>query len=257
MNNKQYRLGELLNPADGHSLVLDTSRGMALGPLPGLEHFEAVLRPLLPFMDGIVTGPGQARVLGARTRTGPALLIQSDWTNALRGEDFVLPPETIKVVPLLSIEDSLDLGASSLVMNFILGHEEEIEASCIQRLVNLSLQGLSLGMPLIVNVQPVGPRVVLMNKAIELGVSYSLEGGADGVVIPWPGSDSFKTIQTMCSGMPVWVKPSSMEANSPELLEAVHSGAAGVWLDEKLFALENPLARLEEFHRLVHARVEA
>jgi DhnA family fructose-bisphosphate aldolase class Ia len=208
-------------------------------------------------MDGIVTGPGQARVLGARTRTDPALLVQSDWTNALRGDEFVLSPETITVVPLLSVEDSLDLGANALVMNFILGHEEEIEAGCIQRLANLFLRGLSLGMPVIVNVLPVGPRVVLMNKAIELGVSYSLEGGADGVVIPWPGSDSFQTILTMCSGMPVWVKPSSMETNSPELLEAMQSGATGIWLDEKLFALENPLARLQEFHHLAHAKVEA
>ena len=62
-------------------------------------------------------------------------------------------------------------------------------------------------MPLIVNVHPIGPRVVLRSKAIELGVSYALEGGADGVAIPWPGGASFVDIQTMAAEVPVWVKP--------------------------------------------------
>ena len=166
-----------------------------LGALPGLEHFEEAVRSLLPLLDGIVTSPGQARKLGSRTRQDAALLIRADWTNALRGQDFVLPPETIQYVPLLGPTDALDLGANALVMHFILGHEEEIETRCLQRVVNLALEGLNLGMPLLVDVQPIGPRVVLMNKAIELGVSYALEGGADGVIVPWPGTQSFKTIQ--------------------------------------------------------------
>jgi len=180
MNSKQYRMNELLNSADGRSLVVDTSNGLVLGGLPGLEHFEETVRPLLPLLDGIVTSPGQARKLGSRTRQEAALLICADWTNALRGVDFVLPPETIQNVPLLNPADALDLDANALVMHFILGHEEEIEARCMQRVVNLALEGQNLGMPLLVDVQPIGPRAVLLNKAIELGVSYALEGGADG-----------------------------------------------------------------------------
>jgi len=95
MDNKQYRLRELLNPADGRSLIVDTSNGLVLGALPGLEHFTETVGPLLPLLDGIVTSPGQARNLGARTRREAALLVRADWTNALRGADFVLPPENI------------------------------------------------------------------------------------------------------------------------------------------------------------------
>ncbi|HEX7541976.1 MAG TPA: hypothetical protein VF352_07585, partial [Anaerolineales bacterium] len=167
MNSKQYRMSELLNPADGRSLVVDTSNGLVLGVLPGLEHFTEAVSSLLPLLDGIVTSPGQARRLGTRTRQEAALLIRADWTNALRGDDFVLPPETIQYIPLLNPVDALDLGANALVMHFILGHEEEIEARCLQRVVNLALDGLNLGIPLLVDVQPFGPRVVLLNKAIE------------------------------------------------------------------------------------------
>jgi DhnA family fructose-bisphosphate aldolase class Ia len=255
MNSKQYRISELLNPADGRSLVVDTSKSLMLGALPGLEHFEEAVRSLLPLLDGIVTSPGQARKLGPRTRQDAALLIRADWTNALRGQDFILPPETIQYVPLLGPTDALDLGANALVMHFILGHEEEIETRCLQRVVNLALEGLNLGMPLLVDVQPIGPRVVLMNKAIELGVSYALEGGADGVIVPWPGTQSFNTIQGMCNGLPVWVGPGNLAPDNPEMIEALQLGACGLWLDERIFAAADPVAVLKAFNVLVHAPV--
>lgn len=255
MTNKQYRLKELFNPADGHSLIVDTSSGLVFGALPGLEYFEEAVTPLLPLLDGVVASPGQARNLGMRTRQDAALLVRSDWTNALRGDDFVLPPETIKYLPLLEVQDALDLGANTLVMHFILGFEEEIEAKCLKRAVNLALDGLSQGMPLIVDVQPIGPRVVLLNKAIELGVSYALESGADGIAIPWPGAESFETIQAMCSSVPVWVKPESLEADHPELTEAQELGASGFWLDKRIFALDDPESTLQALKALVHTPV--
>jgi DhnA family fructose-bisphosphate aldolase class Ia len=255
MNSKLYRMSDLLNPADRRSLVVDTSKGLVLGPLPGLEHFEEAVRLLLPLLDGIVTSPGQARKLGSRTRKEAALLIRADWTNALRGEDFALPPESIQYIPLLDPSDALDLGANGLVMYFILGHEEEIETKCLQRMVNLALEGLRVGMPLLVDVQPIGPRVVLLNKAIELGVSYALEGGADGIIVPWPGAQSFKTIQAMCNGLPVWVRSGSLEPDTPELAEALQLGAAGFWLDERIFAVNNPAVVLQALKALLHAPV--
>jgi len=255
MNNKLYRMSDLLSPADGRSLVVDTSKGLVLGALSGLEHWEEAVCPLLPLLDGIVTSPGQARKLMSRTRQEAALLIRADWTNALRGEDFVLPPETIQYIPLLNSSDAMDLGANALVMYFILGHEEEIETQCLQRMVNLALEGLNLGMPLLVDVQPIGPRVVLLNKAIELGVSYAIEGGADGVIVPWPGAQSFKTIQAMGNGLPVWVRPGGLELDTPDLAEALQLGAAGFWIDERIFAVNEPAVVLQAFRTLLHAPV--
>jgi len=252
MNSKQYRMSELLNPADGRSLVVDTSNGLVLGVLPGLEHFEKAVHPLLPLLDGIVTSPGQARQLGPRTRQEAALLIRADWTNALRGPDFVLPPETISHIPLLNPSDALDLGASAVVLYFLLGHEEQIEAGCLRTTVQLALQGSQVGMPLVVDVQPVGPRVVLRDKAIELGVSYALEGGADGVAVPWPGRASLEMILKMSTGIPVWIKPTSLEAVESELAEALSLGAAGLWLDGRLFSWPDPLGVLETLRAKVH-----
>ena len=252
MESKTYRLREFIKPDDGHSLIVDASAGLSLGPLPGLEQFAPAVEPVLPLVDGLVTSPGQARNLTGRTREDAALLVRADWTNALRGPDFVLPPEAISHLPLLTPMDALDLGASALVIYFLLGFEEQIEAGCLRNTVQLALEGTKVGMPLIVDVQAIGPRVVLLSKAIELGVSYALEGGADGVAVPWSDRESFQTIQAMAAGVPIWIKPSSLERSESELGDALQMGAAGLWLDEELFAIQDFAGTLEIIGAQIH-----
>lgn len=245
MNTKMYRLREFANPADGHSLIVDASAGLSLGALPGLENFSAAVRPLLSSVDGLIASPGQASKLAGRTRQDTALLIRADWTNALRGPHFVLPPETISYIPLLTPQDALDLGASAVVLHFLLGYEEHVEAQCLRATVQLAIAGSQVGMPLLVDVQPNGPRVVLRDKAIELGVSYALEGGADGVAVPWPGRASFETILTLAAERPVWIKTGAHSGD--ELAAALELGAAGLWFNADVFAQPDPAAALQNF----------
>ncbi len=252
MNNKSYRLGEFIHPGDGRSLIVEASGGLSLGPLPGLEDFSGAVVPILPLVDGIVASPGQAGRLTGRSRADAALLVRADWTNALRGPEFVLPPETISHLPLLTPQDALDIGASGLVIYFLLGFEEGIEAGCLNLTVQSALEGSRVGMPLIVDVLPVGPRVVLREKAIELGVSYALEGGADGLAVPWPGNGSFETILKMAAGTPVWVKPSRLEEAESELGACLELGGTGLWLGEVLFNQPGTAGLLERFRAALH-----
>ena len=256
MESKSYRLRELINPADGHSLVVDASAGLSLGPLPGLEQFAAAVQQVLPLVDGLVASPGQADNLSGRTRADAALLVRADWTNALRGPEFVLPPEHISHLPLLTPMDALDLGASAMVVYFLLGFAEQIEANCLRNAVQMALEGAKVGMPLIVDVQAIGPRVVLDSKAIELGVSYALEAGADGVAVCWPGEDSFETILAMASGVPVWIKPALLPVQENELQQVLDLGGTGIWLDHQLFAGEKFPSQLERIIGQLHKEQE-
>jgi DhnA family fructose-bisphosphate aldolase class Ia len=246
-------LREFIKPADGRSVIVDTSAGLVLGARPGLEHFGQAVTPILPLVDGIVTGPGQARYLVNRTREDAALLIRADWTNALRGADFVLPPENVHYTSLVDVAGALDLGASAAVIHFLLGYPEDIEAECLKRTVAFALDGAQKGLPLVVEVAPTGPRVVLYAKAVELGTSYALEGGASGIVVPWPGAKSFETIRKMTGEVPVWIKPPSLDPASPEIAEGLALGAVGVWLDDRLFAASDPAGLAQTFRALVHA----
>lgn len=255
MESKTYRLREFVipvQPVGERSLVVDVSAGLSLGALPGLEQFSEAIKPVLPLADGVVTSPGQARNLSRRTKSEAALLVRADWTNALRRADFVLPPETISHLTLLDPGEGLDLGASALVVYFLLGYEERIEADCLRSTVQLALGGSQAGLPLIVDVWPTGPRVVLNAKAIELGVSYAIEAGADGVAVPWPGRASMETILKMASGLPVWIRPTSLNEISDELRAALESGATGLWLDERLFAMKDPVTTVESLRSILY-----
>jgi DhnA family fructose-bisphosphate aldolase class Ia len=102
MDSKIYRIKEFFNPTDQRSLIVDTSAGLSLGPLPGLESFKQTVKPILHLVDGVVTSPGQAQVLSGRTHQDAALLVRADWTNAFRGTEFVLPPEKIEHISLMN-----------------------------------------------------------------------------------------------------------------------------------------------------------
>jgi DhnA family fructose-bisphosphate aldolase class Ia len=256
MDGKLYRLREFIRPEDGHSLIVDTSGGLVLGVLPGLDDFSAAARSVLPVVDGLVCSPGQLRRISDRTRGEASLLVRMDWTNTLRGSDFVLPPTVTKRVPLLTAQDAQDLGATAMVTAFLLGYEEDIESACLKQVVQWALDGNSIGLPLIVEVRATGPRVSISHKAIELGASYALEGGADAIVISYPGRKSLETLAAMVS-VPWLIKPSHFETAAAELSEAIGLGCVGLWFDHAVFALSNTADMLQEFAAQLHQPVKA
>jgi hypothetical protein len=83
-----------------------------------------------------------------------------------------------------------------------------------------------------------------------------MEGGADGIAIPWPGGASFVDIQTMAAEVPLWVKPQSAAAHSPEIDEILAAGATNLWLDEKIFALEDTAEAVQAFGNRIHEALE-
>ncbi len=251
MDGKLYRLREFIRSEDGHSLIVDASGGLALGVLPGLEDFGATTRSVLPVIDGLVCSPGQLRRIADRTRGEASLLVRMEWTNTLRGSEFVLPPTTTKRMPLLTARDAQDLGATAMVTTFLLGYEEDFEGACLKQVVQWALDGNSIGLPLLVEVRASGPRVSVPHKAIELGASYALEGGADTIVVPYPGRKSLETIAAMVS-VPWLIKPSHLENTAAELSEAIELGSAGLWFDHAAFALSNPIDVLQDFAARLH-----
>jgi DhnA family fructose-bisphosphate aldolase class Ia len=245
------RMKEFFNEADRRSLIVDTSAGMVLGALPGLEDFETALRPILPQIDGLVCAPGQLRRLEGRTKREAGLLMRMDWSNSQRGKDFVLPSTQIHTFPLFSTREALEFGATGMVVSFLLGYEEEIEAACMKTTVTLALEGKANGMPLVVEVCATGPRVSLPGKAVELGASYALEGGADVIAIPYPGPASLNTISQFIS-VPWLLKPTDFATAEQELDEALKLGCAGTWLDYKLFKQPDPIQISQTLSKKIH-----
>jgi len=182
-----------------------------------------------------------------RTRADPALLVRGDWTNTLRGKDFPLPRENAMRASILNADEALEVGATAMVVSFLLGYEESLEADCLKSVVQLAIRGKEIGLPLVVEVLASGPRVSLPGKAVELGASYALEGGADVVVVPYPGRESLTTLGAMLS-VPWLVKTPAFEKAAHEWEEAQALGASGLWMD--LNWLNSGSALMEIAHRI-------
>lgn len=238
---------------DGRTLIIDTSAGLSLGSLPGLENFEKGVRPLFPFVDSLVCSPGQLRRLNQGASQKPSLFVRMDWTNVLRGSDFVMPPTDPRRVAILTPEIASQLGAAGMVCSILLGFAEEIEASCVRDLVQWALGGKERGLPIIADVQVTGPRVALRDKAIELGASYALESGADAIALPYPGTQALEEIAEFVT-VPWFVQPTTLASATEELGDAFEHGAAGVWLDHKVFAQSDALEHVKMLRTRLRAQ---
>ncbi|HLO32091.1 MAG TPA: hypothetical protein VK249_23270 [Anaerolineales bacterium] len=251
MDMYDNRLKEFLSGSRHPGLFLDTSAGLALGALPGLEDLRKAILPVLPGLEGLICSPGQLRRLASLTDSRTAVFVRVDWTNTLREADFPLPPSTPKHISILDPEDALEMGARGMVADLLLGYGEAIEAHCLKAAVQLALAGRELNLPLIVEVRPNGPQVLLRDKAIELGASFAQEAGADAISVPYPGPDSLKTIGAMLTG-PWLLKPSSIKTGIAEWEAAEAQGAVGLWLDHTWLAAGIPFNDLIEPLRTLH-----
>jgi len=238
-------LKKFLHTLEHPALFLDTSGGISLGPLPGLEEFKKSIPRILPSVDGLICSPGLLRRLTDIHGSDVTLLVRMDWTNTLRDATFPLPPVTPKHLSILEPKEALALGANGMVINLLLGYGEAIEAHCLKVAVQLALAGRELGMSLIVEVRPYGPHIAMFGKAVELGAALAQECGADGIVAPYPGLDSLKTIATLAV-VPWLLKPSAVTTTTAEWEQSRDFGSAGLWLDSGWLATDTGLDELAE-----------
>ena len=136
-------------------------------------------------VEGVVCSPVSCDVWKTAPGTTPPCWCA--WTGQTRcaARSSRFRPK-VSYLTLLDAGDALELGATGMVLSFLLGYEETVEAACLKTTVQLALAGKDLGLPLLVEVCPSGPRVSLPGKAVESGASYALESGADVVVVPSP-----------------------------------------------------------------------
>ena len=124
----------------------------------------------------------------------------------------------------------------AMVGTFLLGYEEEIEASCMRSIVEWAITGKANWHASDCRGKDDRPAHLFTWKAIELGASFALEGGADVIIVPYPGSRSLETIAAFVS-VPWLLKPTGLDTSTAELEEALGLGATGLFLDHRVFGI--------------------
>ncbi|MEW6201856.1 MAG: hypothetical protein AB1546_07765 [bacterium] len=247
---KEYRLAELRDPASGRMLLADTSAAASIGAVRGLEDLRKAAEETREKVTGIILNPGQCeRLAGLLGGRGNAVsVVRVDWTNVFRGADFAVPMETPSHIKLASGEDVLEMGGCAAMAFFLLGFDDDFEAQNIVFMTDLLRECARIGVPVAADVRPAGPKITEANfrESVPLAVSFMQEGGADVIVVPFPGEDVFKMIMEFAT-VPILVR----ETNLQIIETSVKLGASGVVLPEEIFTKESFLDEIDTIKKLV------
>lgn len=228
------------------SLLVDATLPGALGPLPGLESPSVLVEQLATLADGLILNPGLADRFADRFsgKLGAAPLVRLDWTNVARPADFCLPLHTPRRVSLASPTDAVQMGATAAVASLLLGFDEEFEAHNIQAIAFAAREAVRVSLPLLADIHLAGPKVdpARRDAAIELGVSFMVEAGADGIFLPLPSAKSLRLLLEYAP-IPLFIRIDTAAALH-DLSGALSAGIAGLVVgDHALAAADEVLAQ--------------
>lgn len=259
MSGKALRLSEFINPKDGRTLLLKMDQGMMVGPLEATVDLERAVEKFSEYVDGIILSPGQAgRLIKCFLgRSAPALLVRADWTNLFRDESFTLPVQKIEHVMVASALEALTLGAYCVVAFFFVGYEDdEDEARNMNAVTALARESERVGIPLLVEAMPIGPRITKTNYAecTDLAMRMAVEAGADVVAVPYTGdTGSFRRI-VEAAKVPVLTLDFGNTEKTPIgiVKEALEADASGIIVGARTLREPNPAENLEALKRMIH-----
>lgn len=262
---KEFRLSEISGFGDKKSLIIRADHGMTFGPISTILDWDEIFQKIIKMklIDSIILSPGQAkRHLNLfKGKFAPKLLLKIDWSNVFRTATHYLPAERITHVKIASAEDALLIGASGAVAYYFIGYErDEDEARHFESLGKFVNESNENGMPLIVEVIPIGKKIDRTRKKyaeiIGLGVRMAVEAGADMIFAPFSGSiESFRNIVEIAS-VPIFMldldEESTLDKSIEDVRNALEANARGAVFGRKIFESKNPVKTVETLHSIIH-----
>jgi putative autoinducer-2 (AI-2) aldolase len=240
----ENRLGRILQPHDGRTVMLALDHGYFLGPVSRLEKPGETIRPLIPFADALMLTRGILRQCIAPDVRTPVVLRVSGG-NSIVGED--LSREAITT----DMEEAIRLNVSAMALSIYVGAKYEHET-----LVNFSHlvdQGQKYGIPCLA-VTAVGKELAKRDaKYLSLCCRIAAELGAHFVKTYY--CEDFEKVANTCP-VPLVI------AGGPKLETvydafriahaAISAGAAGVDMGRNIWQSKHPEATMQAIRAIVH-----
>lgn len=264
---KRIRLGRVLSPEDGRTIVVATSHGVLTGPPGGQRTREEIARTFsqLRDADAVMVAPGMLRVVQDTFvgRDRPGVVVELDWkswnrpvyTNLTdgRGEGTT--------ASLASVEDLAASGVDAVMTYLYVGQmDSRLEREEIERNARIARECARWGIGLVI--EPRSAREgqdedATSTKVLSFYARLAAEIGADLVKVVWPssGQEGFAEVAETCfvpvvlAGGPGDETP---EAASALARQAVDAGGAGVMFGRKVYRSPDPAATLRALREVVH-----
>jgi class I fructose-bisphosphate aldolase len=263
---KQVRLGRLVRPETGRSVVVAAShavQGVAPSGLRTTKEIRSVFARLRR-ADGVMVSPGMLGLV-ADTFVGrdrPALVLHLDWKSY--GRSVYTPGKDGRgegvVAALADLEAVAAAGVDAVMTYLYLGQQDTaLERAEIERNAATARACERLGLGVIVE-----PRSALEGtdpdalsaKVVSLYCRIAADIGADLIKVLWPGSTEALAAVTETCFAPVLLAGGSGGDDLTDTLclahDAMSAGAAGVMFGRRVFSSPDPDVTLASLARVVH-----
>lgn len=237
------RLGRIIRPESGRTVMLAIDHGYFQGPTTGLEQPGKVVEPLLPYADSLMLTRGVLRACIPPESSVPIVLRSSGGTSILTELDN----EGLTV----SVEDAIRLNAAAVTLSIFIGaaHERQTLLSLAQLVDEAGRYGIP-----VLAVTAVGREMVRDARYLSLATRIAAELGAHFVKTYY--CEGFEKVVAGCP-VPL-VIAGGKKLPEREALEmawkAVQDGAVGVDMGRNIFQSDSPVGMIQAVRAIVHKR---
>jgi len=241
------RLSKIVNPRDGHTVMLAVDHGYFMGPTEGLYDIKKTIDPLLRYADTLMLTRGALRNYVDPSVKIPIVLRVSGGTSIV-GKKLLHEGTTV------SMQDALRLNVSGVAYSIMVGAEYERD----------TILGLSeyvdwceeYGVPMLA-VTAVGRDMVRDAKYLGLATRIAAEHGAH--IVKTYYCDDFHKVVDRCP-VPIVIAGGKKQPELDALqmaFDAMQDGAIGVDMGRNVFQSDCPVGMMRAVNAVVHKKATA
>ncbi len=237
------RISKIINPKDGHTVMLAVDHGYFMGPTTGLENIKIMTDPLIKYADTLMlTRGGLRNYIDPETKI-PIVLRVSGGTSILNENNLL--HEGIVV----DIEDAIRLNVSGVAFSILVG--QSFERDTILGMTEYIDECERYGIPVLA-VTAVGKGLGKDAKYLSLASRMAAELGAHMVKTYY--CQGFERVVETCP-VPIVIAGGKKIPEQEALqmaYDALQSGAIGVDMGRNVFQSSDPVGMIKAVKAIVH-----
>jgi len=237
------RISKIINPKDGHTVMLAVDHGYFMGPTTGLENIKNMTDPLIEYADTLMLTRGALRnYIDPETKI-PIVLRVSGGTSILNETNLL--HEGIVV----DIEDAIRLNVSGVAFSILVG--QHFERDTILGMTEYIDECERYGIPLLA-VTAVGKGLGKDAKYLSLASRMAAELGAHMVKTYY--CKDFQRVIDTCP-VPIVIAGGKKMPEQEALqmaYDALQAGAIGVDMGRNVFQSSDPVVMIKAVRSIVH-----
>ena len=237
------RISKIINPKDGHTVMLAVDHGYFMGPTTGLENIKTMTDPLIKYADTLMLTRGALRnYIDPETKI-PIVLRVSGGTSILNENNLL--HEGI----IVDIEDAIRLNVSGVAFSILVG--QSFERDTILGMTKYIDECERYGIPVLA-VTAVGKGLGKDAKYLSLASRMAAELGAH-IVKTYYCKDFEKVVETCPVPIVIAGGKKIPEQEALQMAyDALQAGAIGVDMGRNVFQSSDPVGMIKAVNSIVH-----